>query len=236
VAGVEGIPGRRGREVEVELPLLAALSVEDRTAVLGKMRRRRFERGAYVFHAGEAGDCLHVIVKGRVAVLSGEGGDPVTLAILGVGDVVGEHALLGEEPVRTATIRAIEPTETLQLRRAQFEELRRREPSVEQFLVTVLTDQVRRLTRQVSELVNVPAPTRIHRGILELGHVFDVVDTDRHIPVTQDQIASMAGVRLRVTNRVLAASREAGVLATGQRRVRVLRWDELRRLARPNGR
>ena len=46
------------------------------------------------------------------------------LSILTVGEVFGELTLIGEEHHRTTTVQALEPTETLVLRRGDFEELR----------------------------------------------------------------------------------------------------------------
>ena len=69
---------------------------------------------------------------------------------------------------------------------------------------------VRRLTNQLTELAELPAPVRIHRQVVALGGLFEVLDTDRRIPVSQNQLASLAGAKLRVTNKVLAEARPSG--------------------------
>jgi CRP-like cAMP-binding protein len=215
------------------LPLLASLSEEERRIVLRTCVRTRYPRGAFVFHAGQKGDALHLITKGRVTVsAAGALGEPTALAIMGVGEAFGEMALLDPDHTRTATIRAIEATETLVLRQDDFDELRRRHPVVNELLIRVLVARVRRLTTQVVELAELPAPVRIHRRLVALGELFQVVDTDEPIPVSQDQLASLATTKLRVTNKVLRDARAAGVLETGRRRILVHDWAAVRRSAR----
>lgn len=215
------------------LQLLASLSPDERRAVLKRCHRTRYRSGAFIYHAGQKGDALHLITRGRVTASAGGAlGEPATLAIMGVGEAFGEMALIDPDHTRTATIRAIEPTETLILHQQDFDELRTRHPVVSELLISVLVARVRRLTEQVAELVEMPAPARIHRRLVGLGELFDVVDTDGPIRVSQNQLASLAGARLRVTNKVLSEARARGVLSTGRRCITVHDWATVRRIAR----
>jgi len=211
---------------------LDVLAGDQQRLLLGRCTRARYRSGAFVFHAGEAGDTLHLIAKGRVAIQAGGwGAEPVTLAILGSGEVFGELSLLGE-PRRTATVKALEPTETLILRSADFHQLRADEPKVNDFLIGILTAQIRRLTQQVVENAEVPAATRVYRQLLKMAEIFGATEPGRDMPVTQDQVASMASVGLRLTNKVIADARTAGLLATGRGRITVLDYQGLSRRAR----
>jgi ATP-binding cassette subfamily B protein len=60
-----------------------------------------------------------VVVKGQVEILREEGGRGTRLATLGAGEHFGEVALL-KDVVRTATVRALEPTDLLSLGRGDF--------------------------------------------------------------------------------------------------------------------
>jgi CRP-like cAMP-binding protein len=76
-----------------------------------------------LWRQGQPGDALYVVETGSLSVvgrLPGSGETP--LATLGPGDVFGELALL-DSGVRTATIRAREPTRLLRLGRADFQAL-----------------------------------------------------------------------------------------------------------------
>ena len=153
----------------MEWPLLDGIPEEPRRRVLAAGRLRRFARGEVVFHEGDPGDTLHLIAKGRVAVrITTPLGEVATLAILGPGDFFGELALLRAPSHRTATVIASEPTETLAIDRVSFETLKHEHPSVESFVVVVLSEQVRRLSGQVLEALYVPADKRVLRRLKDL--------------------------------------------------------------------
>lgn len=213
-------------------PFLAAVSEPDQKRIIQRCTRRRYGAGAFLFYGGDAGDSLHLIVKGKVAILAGGAlGDVLMLSILSVGEVFGELALIGEEPHRTTSVRALEPTETLVLTREDFEELRTHHPSVDRFLVALLATQVRRLTTRIVETAEVPAAARVYRRIVELAEMFGASTSEAPVPVTQEQLASMAGVKLRVTNRVISDARRDGLLDTGRGRLTLHDMAELRRRA-----
>ena len=187
------------------------------------------------------GDSLHLITKGRVAVLvGGAEGNPFAVALMGPGDFFGEQALLNARAVRSATIQALEPTETLVVNRSDFEDLRRQHPEVDRLLIGVLAKMVDRLTRQVAELTEIPGTVRIYRRIVALAELYggdgEVATSDPvEIPLTQDQLASLAGVHLRLTSRVLGEARAAGLLDTNKGRLVIKDLPGLRNRARLQG-
>jgi len=79
-------------------------------------RPKQFAKGTVIMRQGEASDALHVITRGRVRVERDQAGGeaPLVLAELGTGDVVGEMGLLDNSP-RSATVTALEDTETLEI-------------------------------------------------------------------------------------------------------------------------
>ena len=78
-------------------------------------RPKHFAAGVVIMRQGDASDALHVITHGRVRVERNQPGDtPLVLAELGPGDVIGEMGLLDNAP-RSATVTALEDTETLEL-------------------------------------------------------------------------------------------------------------------------
>src|SRR6266540_628036 len=79
-------------------------------------RHRVFAPGDALMRQGEHADCLHIILSGRVRVERTHPDllDAVVLTELEAGEVVGEMGVLDGEP-RSATVTAIEATETLEL-------------------------------------------------------------------------------------------------------------------------
>ena len=85
------------------IPFFAGLETAALERVAAGMRTRRFRRGEVIFHAGDPGDALFIIVSGEVKIaVPSETGDEAILATLGAGDVFGELALLDGAP-RSAT-------------------------------------------------------------------------------------------------------------------------------------
>ena len=137
---------------------------------------RRFDRGVVLFHEGEAGGSLHVLMRGRVAIrATTPDGDTVTLNVIGPGAAFGELSLLDSATTRTASVQAIEPVQTLVLQRADFDRLRRTYPSVDRLLVEYLAAQVRRLSERLTEALCFEARTRVLRRLLDLDAVSTVV-------------------------------------------------------------
>ena len=112
-------------------PLLEDVPEADIQRLLSVARRRRFGRNEVVFHRDDPADSLHLIEKGRVAIrIITPLGDTVTIAVRGPGESFGEMALVGAAR-RTATVAALEQTETLAVYKDDFEQLRREHPSVD---------------------------------------------------------------------------------------------------------
>ena len=213
--------------------LLELLDPDSRRLVRQRCTRHRYDRNDFLFHAGEAGDCLHIIERGKVAVqVGGELSDPLTVAILGDGDAFGEGALLASDNRRTASVVALERTDTLMLRADAYDELCREHPGVNALLVAGLAAQVRRLSERLVELAEIPGPVRVHRRLVELGALYGATGTDQPIPLTQAQLASLAMVKLRLVNRVIGDAKARRILDVQRGRVVVLDWDALTDVAR----
>ena len=85
-------------------------------------RLKRFEvpAGTTIIRQDESGEECYLLQSGRVEVLArGAPGDGYHLATLGPGSLLGEAALLTDEP-RNATVRALEPCTLLALHRADL--------------------------------------------------------------------------------------------------------------------
>jgi CRP/FNR family transcriptional regulator, cyclic AMP receptor protein len=218
----------------VQWKLLEGIADDDRRAVLAATTRRKYRKGDTVFHAGDPGDSLHMIDRGRVAVrVSTPLGDVATVAVLGPGEFFGEQALVRPDNVRGASIVALEPLETLALHRRDFEQLRTASPGVERLLVQVLTEQVRTLTADLLDALYAPAERRVIRRLNDLVKRYPTgPDGTVCIPLTQEDLASMAGTTRPTTNRVLQELATSGIVILARGRTEVVDTDGLARKAR----
>jgi CRP-like cAMP-binding protein len=105
--------------------------------------------GDLVFRQGERGERLYVVKSGVLEVLSTrDGAEPVPIAYLGMGEVVGEVALLTGSP-RSATARAPERAEIFTLERAVFADLMQTLPLFARDLCVVLAKRLEATTLRV---------------------------------------------------------------------------------------
>jgi CRP-like cAMP-binding protein len=199
-------------------------------AVLSLARRRTFRRDEVVFHRGDPSDSVHLISKGRFDVSIGTAmGDVVALAIRGPGDTFGELALLtGEE--RTATVTALEPGETLVIRSSELRRLAQLHPALDEVLVRLLAEQVRRLSELLVEAYTVDADERVVRRLLELVRVYGG-GPPVTVPLKQEHLAALAGTSRATVNRVLRRAERNGLVELHRGRTLVLDPEALRRRA-----
>jgi CRP/FNR family transcriptional regulator, cyclic AMP receptor protein len=200
--------------------------------VVRSARRRRFAAGEVIFHEGDPADSLHLIVRGRVAALvTTPYGQQLTYAIQGQGEFFGELALLRDDNLRSATIRALEPTETLSVHRNDFDRLRAEHPPVEKLLVRMLAANVLRLSEQLREALYLPVEVRVRRRLLAVARVYREDGQTTVVPLTQDELAGLAGVARTTANRVLRQEEERGTIRLDRHRITIVDATELERRA-----
>jgi CRP/FNR family transcriptional regulator, cyclic AMP receptor protein len=96
-----------------------------------------------IVREGDAATGCFMIVSGRVEVSQGAASaTPMVIATMGPGEVFGEMAVIDEHP-RSATVRALEATECVAIRRVDFMEVLRRRPAIAVQLLPVLVRRVR---------------------------------------------------------------------------------------------
>jgi CRP-like cAMP-binding protein len=102
--------------------LMRHLPADQIEPILDCIRDRAVKSGEILFRAGDPGDALYIVARGKVEVLNGDEPNGSAIAVLGPGHAFGEMALLSGGP-RTATIRAAEDTELLEIAKQDFARL-----------------------------------------------------------------------------------------------------------------
>jgi signal transduction histidine kinase/predicted CoA-binding protein len=88
-----------------KVPLFADLPEPDLDRLCDMVERTALPAGQDLFAEGSRGDRAYVIETGELEIIKTADGRPVLLSVRHAGDVIGEMALLQDEP-RTATVRA----------------------------------------------------------------------------------------------------------------------------------
>src|SRR3954471_24210505 len=139
-------------EALARCPLFERADQSMLSSLSSRLRTRRFRRNEEIMHQGDPGDSLHIVGAGAVKiVLPSQEGEEAIIATLRPGDFFGELALLDGTP-RSATVTALEPSETLVLPRTVFYELLDTVPGLRDALLAGLARELRRLTGHVEEL------------------------------------------------------------------------------------
>jgi CRP/FNR family cyclic AMP-dependent transcriptional regulator len=223
-------------EALAAVPLFAGLDEVGLAGLAKGMRVRRFRRGETVFHLGDPGDALFIVMAGSIKItLPADSGDEAILATLRPGDFFGELALLDGAP-RSATAVAIEPTETYILARERFRELIATEPVMRDALLATMAAEVRRLTHHVEELhfldITGRLASRLARLAAEPG-ASRLADGSIRLagPLTQGDLAAMIGCTRQSVNKLLGMFTDDGLIRLERDRIVVLDLEGLGRNA-----
>lgn len=81
--------------------------------------KKVFKSGDILIREGETGDCAYVIEAGSVEILVTREGQTMQIGTRGPGSLIGEMAMIDDKP-RTATIRALEDCQVMQISRDDF--------------------------------------------------------------------------------------------------------------------
>jgi F420-non-reducing hydrogenase small subunit len=97
-----------------------------------------FESGQSIFHQGDPGDAMYILLSGSVEIGSGAGPNKYVLLRLGPGDFFGESEVITGLP-RTGSATALERTEVMRIDRDEFTERIRERPELALFVLKALS-------------------------------------------------------------------------------------------------
>ena len=139
-----------GQEVGLlaKIPLFAGMERSKLKLLAFTSERQDFEEGQVLFNQGDPGDRAFVIVDGAVDVIVETADGPQVLSKPGRGDVIGELALLCEEP-RTATVKANQPLTVLSISGDVFFRLIQENPDVSVALTRIVAKRLVQTMKQM---------------------------------------------------------------------------------------
>jgi CRP-like cAMP-binding protein len=120
------------------IPLFSRMSAEQLLPVAEIVNEVSYGSGEVIFHEGDPGDELYLVMSGSVEVLRHE----KQLAVLGANECFGDMAMLDQE-VRSATIRVVEPVSLLAIAREDFLDLLDLYPALAKSVIGVLITRLR---------------------------------------------------------------------------------------------
>lgn len=208
----------------MDFPLLHGVPAEDTRELLSIARRRTFARGEVVFHRGDPADTLHLVTKGHFATrITTPRGDSALLAVHGPGSVFGEMAIVADDGRRSATVQALGGGETFCVLRTSYTGLVRRHPQVASVMLALLADRLRDANERIVAAHYLDADDRVRWALVLLGRAYAVAEEETYVvPLTQEQLAEIAGVARPTLNRVLRDEALRGLVELRRGQVCVL--------------
>jgi CRP/FNR family cyclic AMP-dependent transcriptional regulator len=218
-----------------QAPMFAGLDEEAVVALRSAMHEVRLRRGEVLFHEGDQGDELYVVIEGKVKLgrTSADGRENL-LSVLGPGQMFGELSLFDPGP-RSSTATGITDTVMLALGQEQLMTWLSGRPEVARGLLLQLASRLRHLNEAVADLVFSDVPGRVAKQLLDLARRFGKPTDggiDVHHDLTQEELAQLVGASRETVNKALADFAHRGWIRLEQRAVVILDVERLNHRSR----
>lgn len=214
--------------------LFKELGDDERDALLSLMSETTLKRGESLFHEGDAGDRLYVIVEGKVKLShTSDDGRENLIAILGPGEIIGELTLF-DLGARSSTVTAIAPSKFLYLSHKDMMSYIDEHPTMAKSMLRELATRLRNTNDQMADLVFFDVPGRVAKALLDLAERFGE-RTPEGIYVahdlTQEELAHLVGASRETVNKSLADFTARGWIRLEGRAVLLIQVGRLQRRA-----
>ncbi|MCD6638499.1 MAG: Crp/Fnr family transcriptional regulator [Nocardioides sp.] len=218
-----------------QAPLFSLLDDEAASALRASLAETRLRRGDVLFHEGDSGDRLYIVLDGKVKLgRSSADGRENLLAIMGPGQMFGELSLFDPGP-RSATVTAVTDATFGSLSHEDLLKWLEGRPQVARGLLTQLASRLRKSNDVVSDLVFSDVPGRVAKALIDLADRFGRTADDGvhvHHDLTQEELAQLVGASRETVNKALADFASRGWLRLEPRSVVVMDMERLSRRAR----
>jgi len=125
------------------VPLFSTLPDEELSALASSLHEHSYSAQTVLFEEGQPGDRFYIVVEGEIAIVKAKGTTNERLiGIRGPGEFVGEMSLLNPDGLRTASAVVYKDAKTLEMSRAEFDELLHRKPTIVYEMLHVLSNRL----------------------------------------------------------------------------------------------
>lgn len=241
---VFGVPGaasqRPSHAVVAASHWLEHVGAEVLTHLSDRWVVRHVAAGSVIMRPATAALGVCFVIKGTLRVqVAANSPTPVTLALIGPGEIVGEMALLDGEAC-AAEVSAVELSQVAWIDRETFLAAMDRWPSLVSGVARLLSRRLRHTDQTVQSLVAMEVDQRVAQRLLDFGDTYGERVDERSIRlpmrITQQDLAALVGASRERTNRALVAFKRRGWIAVdAQNRMTLVRPDLLARRAQGPG-
>ena len=216
-----------------QVHLFSRLDEESLQSLAARVRRRHFPAGEALFHEGDAGNTLYVIISGCVSIQRMTGtGEVFYIAERGKGEPFGEMALIDGKP-RMADAVTAEPCVLLMLEQSDFHDCLARNPPMAISVMACLADRLREAADYLEWWRSLDVLGRLSAALLDLKSRHGVEGTDEGLllkcQVNQQDVADRIMASRESVNRAFGRLKKSSLVRVEGKRVWILDEDKLRR-------
>lgn len=160
-----------------------------------------FGKKRVIFSQGEAADAIYFIQKGRVRLsIVSKRGKEATLALMGVGDFVGEECVAASQRCRFTTATTISEVTMLRIKKRTMIAALKAEHAFSEMFVSYLLARNARFQEDLTDQLFNSSEKRLARVLLQLAQFGKEGGPETVVPkITQEMLAEMVGTtRARV--------------------------------------
>ena len=214
------------------VPILAALTAEDRAALDPLCELRAFEKGAVLFEEGSPALFIHFLFVGRVKIVKAAPERDLILEILGPGEPVGAVAVFEQRPFPASAV-ALEPSGTISIPEHEFFRLVEKRPEITRRLLAGLTLRLMALNRRLADMTGSVEyrAARLFTTLAERAGQKRPAGTFIPIHLSRQEIADLVGTTIETAIRVMSRWQKDGLVETEKDGFLIPRLDALRALA-----
>ncbi len=207
--------------------LFSMLDEDTLDEVLQVLTVIKLKRGTDLFLENDEANTLYIVADGRIAIIKSfvDRKDSM-VALIEPGDLFGEMGLF-EDQLRSATARAVENSELIEVPYPPIRKALEARPSLLWSLVSLLAQRLRSTDSALADAMFLDVTGRTAKRILEIAGISD----EFVIPLTQEELAGLVGASRERVNKTLASFVKSGLLDISDRRYTILKREKLEQIS-----
>lgn len=198
-----------------KISLFANLSLENMTTVVQKIQRREYNKGDFLFQAGEIAERIWIVNEGSIKVFTyTQEGKEQILYLLSPGDFLGDLNLFKENayPYYAA---ALEPTRLCTLTRESFQQILKEVPEINEKVLAYAYDRITELERLIQTVTAKNVAQRIAKLLLHFWEHFGLERKgvmEITFPLSREDMANYLGLTRETVSRQLSQFQSEGII------------------------
>lgn len=209
------------------VPIFNHLEDEQMKEITRTIQAVRYNKGDYIYHAGDQSDSLYIVNQGRIRVyrLSDNGKEQVVRFLL-PGDFTGELALFNETTY-DAFAEAMTETKVCMIKRSDFQDLLMKYPTISLKVLAEFSSRLSQSEKQTARFATEKVDTRVALFLAECIEQ-GKEEKDILLPMSRKDLASYLGTTPETISRKFAELEAKGLITQkGNKRIRIIDLDGL---------